>query len=102
MRGFVRIKLKLALEGRPFRDGTERASPRTEIAQDHERRCSAMEAFMNVRATSRLADRMQVAGPEFRFQEMDGLKMRPALPKPIRQPRTWTRSRLNLDKRIQV
>ncbi len=57
---------------------------------------------MNVGTTSRFANRVKVAGTEFRFQEMDGLEMRSAFPKPIGKARTCTRSRLNLDKGIQV
>lgn len=61
-----------------------------------------MEALVNIRATSRFANRVQIARAQFRLQKVDGLEMRSTFSKPLRQPRTWTRSRLNLDKRTQV
>src|SRR3954469_4872918 len=102
MRRFVRVKLELALGWRSFWDGAECATPGTEIAQNHEGGSSPIETLVDIGATSRFADCVKIARSKFRLQQMNRLEMRSALSQPLREPGTCTRSRLNLNERIQV
>ena len=88
------IERELLLGGGAFGHGTKAATAGAQVSEDHERRRAAMKAFVHVRAARRLADRVQAARAQLRFQGLDGSKMGFSLAQPRRQSGT---GRVDLD-----
>ena len=74
---------------------TEAAGPGTTVPQNHERRSTAVEAFVEVRAAGRFADSVETETWETAFQIVQRAGMPLRFAKPIRQPA----SPLKLDQR---
>ncbi len=96
MRGLIGIEREFALGRRGFRHGTKTAAARAKIAEDHEGRRAAMEAFMDVWTAGGFAHGMQVPPAELGLQLMHRFEMGPALAQPRGQPRLSGRA-ANLD-----
>ena len=92
----VGIQREFLLVWGAFGNGTESTAARAQIAEDHESRRAAAEAFVKIGAARGFADRVQIQAANFGLQSMYCWKVRGAFAQPFRQTRLrWPRLKLD-------
>jgi hypothetical protein len=79
-------------------DGTEGATPGTDVAEDHEGSCAAVEALVDIGAAGGLADGVEVVAAEFVLEGLNGVEVSPGLAEEIGK----ARARPDGDERVHV